>query len=175
MGERCCGQRWVWRRELAVAALLVTVVGAGCAPRQAAQPGAGTPAAGTPVDATPAGGGPARAGPDAFARVQQIEASAAYREAVEQFLAGRRKADAAIRGLSLDSPSIMRVVVADTWVQQPESEREAWAVALARDFQKVRGGAGIPDVDVFMPVVRVYQQDGGIVAEVWRDRVRHYR
>lgn len=144
-----------------VLVVVTAVAAAGCRPRPSAQdPGA-------PPAAAPAG--------DAFARVQKIEGSAEYRAAVERFIAERRKADPILRDLALDTPSILRAVVPETWVAQPEEAREQWALDLAAGFRQVRTEAGIPTDDPFLPMVKVFLADGGVVAEVWRHRTRHYR
>jgi len=152
-------------QHLAVGAFLVAAVAtaaAGCrsGPRTAA-PGA-----------TP---GPAPGGGAGIARVQQIEGSAEYRAAVDRFIAERRKADPTLRDLALDTPSILRAVVPEAWVAQPEAARDKWALDLAAGFQKVRVEAGIPPDEMFMPVVKVFLEGGGVVAEVWRRSTRHYR
>lgn len=110
-----------------------------------------------------------------MARVQEIEGSAEYRAAVDRFISERRRADRSLRDLALDTPSILRAVVPEAWVAQPESERDRWALDLAAGFQKVRVEAGIPPDEMFMPVVKVFQEGGGIVAEAWRQSTRHYR
>ncbi len=156
--------RFGWQRLTVVAFLVVAVAAAasGCRPGpQTAAPG-GAPAA------TPAG----RAG---FALVQQIEGSAEYRAAVNRFIAERKKADPTLRELALDTPSILRAVVPEAWVAQPEAERNRWALDLAAAFQKARVEAGIPADEMFMPVVKVFLVGGGVVAEVWRKSTRHYR
>ncbi|MDI6771579.1 MAG: hypothetical protein QME77_03225 [bacterium] len=152
-------------QHLAVGAFLVVAVAtaaSGCrsGPQKAA-PGA-----------TP---GPAPVGGAGIARVQQIEGSAAYRTAVDRFIAERRKADPTLRDLALDTPSILRAVVPEAWVAQPEAARDKWALDLAAGFQKVRVEVGIPPEEMFMPVVKVFLEGGGVVAEVWRRSTRHYR
>lgn len=152
-------------QHLAVGAFLVVAVAtaaAGCRSGQkAAAPGASP--------------GPAQVGGAGMARVQQIEGSAAYRTAVDRFIAERRKADPTLRELVLDTPSILRAVVPEAWVAQPEAARDEWALDLAAGFQKVRVEAGIPPDEMFMPVVKVFLEGGGVVAEAWRKSTRHYR
>ncbi len=128
-----------------------------------------------PQPAAPSGGAATPAGRAGFARVQQIEGSAEYKAAVDRFIAEKKKADPTLRELSLDTPSILRAVVPDTWVEQPEEARNRWALDLAAGFQKVRVDAGIPPDEMFMPVVKVFLVGGGVVAEVWRQNTRHYR
>lgn len=152
-------------QHLAVGAFLVVAVAtaaAGCR----SGPRTGVPGA------TP---GPAPGGGAGIARVQQIEGSAEYRAAVDRFIAERRKADSSLRELALDTPSILRAVVPEAWVAQPEAARDKWALDLAAGFQKVRVEAGIPPDEMFMPVVKVFLEGGGVVAEVWRRSTRHYR
>lgn len=152
-------------QHLAVGAFLVVAVAtaaAGCR----SGPRTGAPGA------TP---GPAPGGGAGIARVQQIEGSAEYRAAVDRFIAERRKADSSLRELALDTPSILRAVVPEAWVAQPEAARDKWALDLAAGFQKVRVEAGIPPDEMFMPVVKVFLEGGGVVAEVWRRSTRHYR
>ncbi len=154
------------RQRLTVVAFLVVTVVAAAA--SGCRPGPRTAAPGGPPVATPAG----RAG---FALAQQIEGSAEYRSAVDRFIAERKKADPTLRELALDTPSILRAVVPEAWVAQPEAARDRWALDLAAAFQKVRVEAGIPADEMFMPVVKVFLVGGGVVAEVWRKSTRHYR
>lgn len=156
---------WIKRCHLIVVALLVVMVAAAAA---GCRPGPQKAAPGSSPAATPAGR-------EGFARVQQIEGSAEYRSAMDRFIAERKKADPMLRDLVLDTPSILRAVVPEAWVAQPEETRNKWALELAAGFQKVRVGAGIPDDEMFMPVVKVFQEGGGVVAEVWRKSTRHYR
>ncbi len=139
---------------LASAALL-----SGCGPRQAA----------------PTGATPAPAGGSAFDRVQATEGADAYKASMARFIADRKKADPALKDLVLDTASILLATVGEKWVEQSEEARDKWALALADEFAAARAAAGIPGDEEFKPTVKVFLEGGGIVAEVWRGRTRHYR
>lgn len=143
----------------ALFALALGALAAGCGPRQTA----------------PSGATPAPAGGPAFDRVQKIETSGDYRAAMLRFVAERKKADPALKDLVLDTASILLATVRAQWVEQSEEARDKWALALATAFSEARAAAGIPVDEEFKPTVKVFLEGGGIVAEVWRGRTRHYR